>query len=80
MGVVAELVVITLVVGIPVIWISAIVSASRTSDAAFKEAGRSKVSDIVLIVITSFVGGIYWWAVIRRHVKPHHASQPKSFA
>ena len=77
---VAEWVVIIVVVAIPAIWISALVSASRTSDAAFKEAGRSKVSDIVLIVITSFVGGIYWWAVIRRHVRPHHASQPKSFA
>ena len=77
---VAEWVVIIVVVAIPAIWISAIVGASRTSDAAFKEAGRSKVSDIVLIVITSFVGGIYWWAVIRRHVRPHHAAQPKSFA
>ena len=77
---VAEWVVIIVVVAIPVIWISAIVSASRTPDAAFRAAGRSKISDIVLIAITSFVGGIYWFAVLRRQVKPHRADQPKSFA
>jgi uncharacterized membrane protein YkgB len=78
--VVANLVAIALVVAIPGIWVSALVSASRTADGAFKHAGRSKVSDIVLIAITSFVGGLYWWIVIRRQVKPHHAAQPKSFA
>ena len=62
------------VVAFPVIWISAIVSASRYSEWAFKAAGRSKFSDIVLIVITGVVGGIYWWAVMRRQVKTHRAA------
>jgi hypothetical protein len=74
--VVAEWVVILVVVTFPVIWISAIVSASRYSEAAFKAGGRGKFSDIVLIVITGAVGGIYWWAVMRRQVKPHRGAEP----
>ena len=81
-----DAVLIVFLLAIPVIWISAIVSASRYSEAAFKAAGRSKFADLVLVVITSFVGGIYWWVVMRRQVKPHRSSartpmrQPNSLA
>ena len=73
---VAEWVVIVLFVTFPVIWISALVSASRYSEAAFKAAGRGKFIDIVLLVITGAVGGIYWWAFIRRRVRAHRGAVP----
>jgi hypothetical protein len=77
---VLDLALIVLIVAIPVIWISAIVSASRFSEAAYKAVGRNKLAVILLVLLTSFVGGVYYFAVIRRELKPHRADQPKSFA
>jgi hypothetical protein len=77
---VVDLALIVLLVAIPVIWIAAIVSASRVPESAYKKVGRNKIADVLLLVITSFVGGIYYFAVIRRELKPHRARQPKSFA
>ena len=80
-----DLFLILLIVAIPVIWISAIVDASRYPEPAYKAVGRNKLAVILLLVITNFVGGIYFWAVIRREVKAHRAEprltrQPKSLA
>lgn len=75
-----DLALIALLVAIPVIWISAIVSASRVPEPAYKAVGRNKLAVIMLLVITNFVGGIYYFAVMRRELKPHRAPQPKSFA
>jgi hypothetical protein len=83
---VLDLVLILLIVAFPVIWISAVVSASRFSEPAYKAVGRQKLAVILLIAISNFVGGLYYWIVIRREVKPHRADeprmtgQPKSFA
>jgi hypothetical protein len=73
---VVDLVLILLVVAIPVIWISAIVSASRFSEAAYHAVGRNKLAVILLLLITSFVGGIYYFAVIKRELKPHRDAEP----
>ncbi len=74
-------VLLLLVVAISLVtYVSAIVSASRWSEAAYKLAGRNKVSDVVLIVITGVVGGTYYWLVIRRELEPARVRQPKSFA
>jgi hypothetical protein len=77
---VLDLALIALLVAMPVIWIAAITSASGFSEPAYKAVGRNKLAVIMLLVITNFVGGIYYFAVIRRELKPHRADQPKSFA
>jgi hypothetical protein len=71
---------IVLIVAMPVIWISAITSASGCAEPAYRAVGRTKLAVIMLLVITNFVGGIYYFAVIRRELEPHRADQPKSFA
>jgi hypothetical protein len=52
-------------------WIAALVSACRFSEAAFTAVGRTRTSTIVLVAITGWVGGAYYWLAIKREVEPH---------
>jgi hypothetical protein len=64
-------------VGLTVMWIAAIVSAARFSNAAFVAAGRLRPPTIFLVVITGWVGAGYYWIVIKREVAPYrNATMP----
>ena len=63
-------------VGLTVMWVAAIVSALRYSDAAFVAAGRTRAPTIFLVVITGWVGAGYYWIVIKREVAPYRNATP----
>jgi hypothetical protein len=55
-------------------WIAAIVSASSLNDEAFTAVGRSRTGTIVLVVLTGWIGALYYWIAI----KPRLANRPAS--
>jgi hypothetical protein len=57
--------------GLTAMWVAAIVSLLRFSDAAFVAAGRTRPPTILLVVITGWVGAAYYWIVIKREVEPY---------
>ena len=63
-------------IGLTVMWVAAIVSALRYSDAAFAAAGRTRAPTIFLVVITGWVGAGYYWIVIKREVDPYRNATP----
>jgi hypothetical protein len=56
-------------------WVTALVHTYRYPAVAFREVGRSRGGTIALIAFTGFVGGLYYWVVIRREVRPHRTAQ-----
>jgi hypothetical protein len=65
---VEQLIVVAIVVGVVVMWVSA-VSAARLPEHAWKIARRSKRGTLLGIVITGGFGGLYYWLAIRREVR-----------
>lgn len=61
-------------IGLSAAWIAAIVSASSLEDEAFSAVGRSRTGTIVLIVLTGWIGALYYWIAI----KPRLANRPAS--
>jgi hypothetical protein len=51
-----------------VLWLAAIVDIARMPGLAFQRAGRSKGATWVLVLLTGFVGGGYWFLRLRREV------------
>jgi hypothetical protein len=52
-------------IGLSAAWIAAIVSASSLSDETFSAVGRSRTGTIVLIVLTGWIGALYYWIAIK---------------
>jgi hypothetical protein len=57
--------------GLVALWIAAIVSVIRFSPDAFRAADRSMGSTVALVILTGWLGAIYYWLVIRREVEPY---------
>jgi len=51
------------------IWIAAIVSANRFRSAAFEAIGRSRGGTITLVVLSGWIGAIYYFLTIRRQLR-----------
>jgi hypothetical protein len=73
---VVDFVLIVFILTMLVVWVSAVTSASGYTEAEYKAVGRNKIAVVMLIVITNFVGGVYYWLVIRREVKVHRTDPP----
>ena len=52
-------------------WVAAIFSLARFPESAFVAVGRVKASTIMLVGITGWVGGGYYWARIKRELAPY---------
>jgi hypothetical protein len=57
--------------GLVALWVAAIVSVIRFSSGAFRAVDRSMGSTIALVVLTGWLGAIYYWLVIRRELEPY---------
>jgi hypothetical protein len=57
--------------GLVALWIAAIVSVTHFPPSAFQAADRSMGSTIALIIVTGWLGAIYYWLVIRRELEPY---------
>jgi hypothetical protein len=65
-------VVSAVVVLVVLMWVSAasaVVSAARLPEYAWRAAGRSKQGTILGIIVTGGFGGLYYWFFIRRLVR-----------
>jgi hypothetical protein len=72
-------VVIVLLVLVAAMWVSAIsalVSAARLPDLAWRAARRSKTGTILGIIVTGGVGGLYYWMSIHRVVADGRTRTP----
>jgi len=58
------------------LWVAAIVDASRFVPEAYRKADRSKTATVLLVVLTGWLGAIYYWVAIRREVHPHRDTPP----
>ena len=76
----ADVVILLLV--IVVIWASyirAIIAAARRPDFAYRAIGRTKPGTVTMIVLTGFIGGIYFLLRIRPElVAAERATPPES--
>ena len=57
--------------GLTAMWVAALFSLARFPESAFTEVGRVKPSTIMLVGITGWVGGGYYWIVIKRELAPY---------
>ena len=60
--------VVVVIAGIVIIWatyIRAIVAAARRPDYAYRAVGRTKPGTLAMIVVTGFIGGLYFLLRIR---------------
>jgi hypothetical protein len=57
--------ILALIVVIWVLYVRAIVGATRRPDYAYRAIGRTKSGTVVMIVLTGFIGGIYFLPRIR---------------
>jgi hypothetical protein len=80
--------ILAIVVLVVVMWVSAasaVVSAVRLPEYAWRAAGRSKQGTILGIIVSGGLGGLYYWLSIHRLVKdarqsnvPPRKSDPRS--
>ena len=62
----AELVILlVLVAGVWTLYVQAIVMAARRPDYAYRAIGRTKPGTVVMIVLTGFIGGLFFLLRIR---------------
>ena len=57
--------------GLTAMWVAALVSLARFPESAFAEVGRVKPSTLMLVAITGWVGGGYYWIAIKRELAPY---------
>jgi hypothetical protein len=56
--------------------LTALVDALRWPSRAYTWAARSKAGTVIGIVLTGGVGGLYYWAFVRRDVKQGASEAP----
>ena len=62
--------------GLVALWIAAIVSVTHFPHDAFRAADRSMGSTIALVILTGWLGAIYYWLVIKRELEPYRDVAP----
>jgi hypothetical protein len=67
----AGVIFVVLWIALVAMWVAALVSLARFPESAFTAVGRTKTSTLVLVGITGWVGGGYYWIVIKRELAPY---------
>ena len=73
----AELAILLVVIaGVWTIYVQAIVMAVRRPDYAYRAIGRTKAGTVVMIVLTGFIGGLFFLLRIRPALRAAERSIP----